>query len=84
MQIPVPGLYDGLQTFGYPRARNFEDLDPSSTANKQIGKPSNVPENNYLKNLAADKERLASVAKIKVVVCFLVCTSCHQNGFWYF
>ncbi|OAY62915.1 Kinesin-13A [Ananas comosus] len=66
--IPVPGLYDGLQTFGYPRARNFEDLDPSSTANKQIGKPSNVPENNYLKNLAADKERLASVAKIKVVV----------------
>lgn len=36
-----------------------------------MAKPDTLPENGSLKPFPMDKEKLASVAKIKVVVCFL-------------
>ncbi|XP_072962075.1 kinesin-like protein KIN-13B [Typha angustifolia] len=65
--IPVPGLYDGMQQFGFSHNRSFDDSDPSFTTSKQMGKPTIASENNY-KNFSAEKEKPGSVAKIKVVV----------------
>lgn len=41
--------------------------------NKQIGRVrAAAPENNVLKSFAGDKDKASNVAKIKVVVCFLI------------
>ncbi|XP_073109094.1 kinesin-like protein KIN-13B [Elaeis guineensis] len=67
-EIPIPGLYDGVQPFGYAPGRGFDDSDPSFSASKQMSMAQFVGESNPLRSFSADKEKLASVAKIKVVV----------------
>ncbi|XP_008792351.2 kinesin-like protein KIN-13B [Phoenix dactylifera] len=63
-EIPLPVLYDGVQPLGYAQGRGFDDLDPSFFTSKQMSKADINP----LKSFSVDKEKLASAAKIKVVV----------------
>ena len=68
--MPVPNLYDGPSLYNPVRGRSFDDSEPYISNNKQIGRARVVPENSLLTSFAADKEKVNSVAKIKVVVCF--------------
>ncbi|KAJ4744372.1 Kinesin-like protein [Rhynchospora pubera] len=61
------GFYDGSYASSYNQG-SVNDLDPSFNLNKKMPKPDALPENGYLKSFPVDKEKLASVAKIKVVV----------------
>ncbi|KAJ3701784.1 hypothetical protein LUZ61_005489 [Rhynchospora tenuis] len=61
------GFYDGSYAPGYNKG-SINDLGPSFNLNKQMAKPDALPEHGYLKSFPVDKEKLASVAKIKVVV----------------
>ncbi|KAE8680779.1 Kinesin-like protein KIF2C [Hibiscus syriacus] len=67
-QIPVPNLYNGPSLYNPVRGRSFDDSEPHISNNKQTGRADGVPENGILKSLPADKEKVNSVAKIKVVV----------------
>ncbi|KAB5563924.1 hypothetical protein DKX38_003978 [Salix brachista] len=67
-ELQAPGLYDGSSLFHPVRGRSFDDSDPYISSNKQIGRAPGLPDNNFLKSFAADKEKTSSVAKIKVVV----------------
>jgi hypothetical protein len=64
------GFYDGSYP-SYNQGRSVNDLDPSFNLNKQMAKPDTLPENGSFKPFPGDKDKLSSVAKIKVVVCFL-------------
>ncbi|KAJ3701785.1 hypothetical protein LUZ61_005490 [Rhynchospora tenuis] len=61
------GFYDGSYAPAYNQG-SVNDLDPSFNLNKQMPKSDALPEHGYLKSFPMDKEKLASVAKIKVVV----------------
>uniref|UniRef100_A0A6N2MUK0 Kinesin-like protein n=1 Tax=Salix viminalis TaxID=40686 RepID=A0A6N2MUK0_SALVM len=67
-ELQAPGLYDGSSLFHPVRGRSFDDSDPYISSNKQTGRAPGLPDNNFLKSFAADKEKTSSVAKIKVVV----------------
>ncbi|KAE8696082.1 Kinesin-like protein KIF2C [Hibiscus syriacus] len=67
-QMPVPNLYNGYSLYNPVRGRSFDDSEPYLSNNKQTGRAGGVPENGLLKSFAADKEKVNSVAKIKVVV----------------
>ncbi|GLU14524.1 hypothetical protein SLE2022_310860 [Rubroshorea leprosula] len=67
-ELPVPSLYDGPSLNNHVRGRSFDDSEPYISNNKQTGRTCGVPDNNLLKSFAADKEKVNSVAKIKVVV----------------
>ncbi|XP_078168268.1 kinesin-like protein KIN-13B [Carex rostrata] len=62
------GFYDGSYPSSYNHGTNVNELDPSFNLNRQMAKPDTLPENGSLKPFPMDKEKLASVAKIKVVV----------------
>ncbi|KAA3479360.1 kinesin-13A-like [Gossypium australe] len=65
--MPVPNLYNGPSLYNPVRGRSFDDSEPY-ISNKQTGRGGVVPENELLKSFAVDKEKVNSVAKIKVVV----------------
>jgi hypothetical protein len=65
------GFYDGTYPSSYNQGRSVNDLDPSFNLNKQMAKPDTSPENGSFNPFPGDTEKLSSVAKIKVVVCFL-------------
>ncbi|KAE8674108.1 Kinesin-like protein KIF2C [Hibiscus syriacus] len=67
-QMPVPNLYNGSSLYNPVRGGSFNDNEPYISNNKQTGRAGGVPENGLLKSFAADKEKVNSVAKIKVVV----------------
>ncbi|XWS16352.1 hypothetical protein CRYUN_Cryun34aG0078400 [Craigia yunnanensis] len=67
-EMLVPNLYDGPSLYNLVRGRSFDDSEPYISNNKQTGRARGVPENSLLKSFAADKEKVNSVAKIKVVV----------------
>ncbi|GLT76183.1 hypothetical protein SLA2020_478580 [Shorea laevis] len=67
-EMPVPSLYDGSSLSNLVRGRSFDDSEHYISNDKQTGRTSDVPENSLLKSFAADKEKVNSVAKIKVVV----------------
>ncbi|GKV43361.1 hypothetical protein SLEP1_g50661 [Rubroshorea leprosula] len=67
-ELPVPSLYDGPSLNNHVRGRSFDDSEPYISSNKQTGRTCGMPDNNLLKSFAADKEKVNSVAKIKVVV----------------
>ncbi|TYJ14005.1 hypothetical protein E1A91_A10G088900v1 [Gossypium mustelinum] len=66
-EMPVPNLYNGPSLYNPVRGRSFDDSEPY-ISNKQTGRGGVVPENELLKSFAVDKEKVNSVAKIKVVV----------------
>ncbi|MFQ6644830.1 hypothetical protein Gotur_019543 [Gossypium turneri] len=66
-EMPVPNLYNGPSLYNPVRGRSFDDSEPY-ISNKQTGGGGVVPENELLKSFAVDKEKVNSVAKIKVVV----------------
>ncbi|KAL1077122.1 hypothetical protein V6Z11_D10G075500 [Gossypium hirsutum] len=66
-EMPVPNLYNGPSLYNPVRGRSFDDSEPY-ISNKQTGGSGVVPENELLKSFAVDKEKVNSVAKIKVVV----------------
>ncbi|MBA0628084.1 hypothetical protein Godav_022862 [Gossypium davidsonii] len=66
-EMPVPNLYNGPSLHNPVRGRSFDDSEPY-ISNKQTGGGGVVPENELLKSFAVDKEKVNSVAKIKVVV----------------
>ncbi|MBA0695731.1 hypothetical protein Goari_002338 [Gossypium aridum] len=66
-EMPVPNLYNGPSLYNPVRGRSFDDAEPY-ISNKQTGGGGVVPENELLKSFAGDKEKVNSVAKIKVVV----------------
>ncbi|KAI0524349.1 hypothetical protein KFK09_003716 [Dendrobium nobile] len=66
--IRASGLYDSPTPFGNARGRGIDESEPSFSGNNQIGKASFIPENDLSTSFAADKDKLGSVAKIKVVV----------------
>lgn len=65
------GFYDGSYPSSYNQGRSVNDLDPSFNLSKQMAQPDISPENGSFKPFPGDKDKLSSVAKIKVVVCFL-------------
>ncbi|XVE52097.1 hypothetical protein DITRI_Ditri02bG0093900 [Diplodiscus trichospermus] len=67
-EMSVPNLYDGPFLYNPVRGRSFDDSEPYISNNKQTGRARGLPENSLLKSFAADKEKVNSVAKIKVVV----------------
>ncbi|XP_022721428.1 kinesin-like protein KIN-13B isoform X2 [Durio zibethinus] len=67
-EMLVPNLYDGPSLYHHIRGRSFDDFEPYISNKKQTGRASGVPENSLLKSFAADREKVNSVAKIKVVV----------------
>ncbi|GLU22207.1 hypothetical protein SLE2022_382990 [Rubroshorea leprosula] len=67
-EMPVPSLYDGSSLSNLVRGRSFDDSEQCISNDKQTGRTSDVPENSLLKSFAGDKEKVNSVAKIKVVV----------------
>ncbi|GKV27020.1 hypothetical protein SLEP1_g36228 [Rubroshorea leprosula] len=67
-EMPVPSLYDGSSLSNLVRGRSFDDSEHYISNDKQTGRTSDVPENSLLKSFAGDKEKVNSVAKIKVVV----------------
>ncbi|XP_038999833.1 kinesin-like protein KIN-13B [Hibiscus syriacus] len=67
-QMPVPDLYNGSSLYNPVRGKSFDDSEPYISNNKQTGRAGGVPGNDLLKSFAADKEKVNSVAKIKVVV----------------
>ncbi|OMO66740.1 hypothetical protein COLO4_30398 [Corchorus olitorius] len=67
-EMPVPNLYDAPPLYNPVRGRSFDDSEPYIANNKQAGRARNASENNLLKSFAVDKEKINSVAKIKVVV----------------
>ncbi|MBA0663791.1 hypothetical protein Goklo_003879 [Gossypium klotzschianum] len=66
-EMPVPNLYNGPSLHNPVRGRSFDDSEPY-ISNKQTGGGGVVPENELLKSFSVDKEKVNSVAKIKVVV----------------
>jgi kinesin family protein 2/24 len=76
-QVPGIGMYDGAQKFGYGNG-GFDDSDPTFAPNKQMSKSTVFAESNFLKAFP-EKEKAAPVAKIKVVVCFLVLSIIFDN-----
>ncbi|KAJ3671033.1 hypothetical protein LUZ60_008459 [Juncus effusus] len=66
----VPALFEAYPLSYNNARRSFDDSDPSfNLNNKQTINPNPVAEiNNYSKPFLVDKEKLANVAKIKVVV----------------
>ncbi|MBA0748986.1 hypothetical protein Gogos_002955 [Gossypium gossypioides] len=66
-EMSVPNLYNGPSLYNPVRGRSFDDSEPY-ISNKQTGGGGVVPENELLKSFAVDKEKVNSVAKIKVVV----------------
>ncbi|KAG8481913.1 hypothetical protein CXB51_026669 [Gossypium anomalum] len=66
-EMPVPNLYNGPSLYNPVRGRSFDDSE-TYISNKQTGRGGVVPENELLKSFAVDKEKVNSVAKIKVVV----------------
>ncbi|XWS20305.1 hypothetical protein CRYUN_Cryun31cG0089100 [Craigia yunnanensis] len=67
-EMLVPNLYDGPSLYNPVRDRSFDDSEPYISNNKQTGRARGVPENSLLTSFAADKEKVNSVARIKVVV----------------
>lgn len=63
----VQGMYDGAQKFSSANGVGFDDSDVSFATNKQISKSTVFAESNYL-TAFPEKEKVAPVAKIKVVV----------------
>ncbi|KAG4211751.1 hypothetical protein ERO13_A02G086900v2 [Gossypium hirsutum] len=63
----IPNLYDA-PLYNHVRGRSLDDSEPYISNNKQTGKARGVPENSLLTSFAADREKVNSVAKIKVVV----------------
>ncbi|GMI78032.1 hypothetical protein like AT3G16060 [Hibiscus trionum] len=68
-QMPVANMYNGPSLYNPVRGRSFDDSEPYISNNKQTGRAGGVPDSCLLKSFAADKEKVNSVAKIKVVVC---------------
>ncbi|KAK8305650.1 hypothetical protein V6Z11_D03G076200 [Gossypium hirsutum] len=66
-EMQIPNLYDA-PLYNHVRGRSLDDSEPYISNNKQTGKARGVPENSLLKSFAADREKVNSVAKIKVVV----------------
>ncbi|XP_010254127.1 PREDICTED: kinesin-like protein KIN-13B [Nelumbo nucifera] len=67
-EMAVPGLYDGSSIYHSVHGRIFDESEPYLSTNKSTTKVRGLAENNLLKSFTADKEKLSSVAKIKVVV----------------
>ncbi|XWS19004.1 hypothetical protein CRYUN_Cryun32bG0093300 [Craigia yunnanensis] len=67
-EMSVPSLFDGPPLYNPVRGRSFDDSEPYILNNKQTGRACGVPEKSLRKSFAADKEKVNSVAKIKVVV----------------
>ncbi|KAG8497092.1 hypothetical protein CXB51_008326 [Gossypium anomalum] len=65
--MQIPNLYDA-PLYNHVRGRSLDDSEPYISNNKQTGNARGVPENSLLKSFAADREKVNSVAKIKVVV----------------
>ena len=65
LQIPVSSQLDGPSMFNPSRSQSFEDFEAYNK--QQTNRSSRV----LADNLAAEKERMNAVAKIKVVVRFL-------------
>ncbi|KAK5843055.1 hypothetical protein PVK06_005485 [Gossypium arboreum] len=66
-EMQIPNLYDA-PLYNHVRGRSLDDSEPYISNNKQRGKARGVPENSLLTSFAADREKVNSVAKIKVVV----------------
>ncbi|MBA0759091.1 hypothetical protein Gotri_022015 [Gossypium trilobum] len=66
-EMQIPNLYEA-PLYNHVRGRSLDDSESYISNNKQTGKARGVPENSLLKSFAADREKVNSVAKIKVVV----------------
>ncbi|KAK8969897.1 hypothetical protein KSP40_PGU018012 [Platanthera guangdongensis] len=66
--IRVSGLYDSPSSFGQAIDPEFDDFEPNYYGNDQVRKAGLIPEDDLQKSFDVDKEKLSSVAKIKVVV----------------
>ncbi|KAI3525050.1 hypothetical protein L1887_03721 [Cichorium endivia] len=61
-EVPVAPMYNSTH------GRSFDDSEPYYGNTKQAIKARGVPDNNFLKSFAPEKEKASTVAKIKVVV----------------
>lgn len=68
--MPVTNVCESNSMYHPGRGRSFDDSEPY-ISNKQTGR-ARAPDSNLLRTFSADKEKSSSVAKIKVVVCFLL------------
>ncbi|KAK8938869.1 Diatom spindle kinesin 1 [Platanthera zijinensis] len=66
--IRASGLYDSPSSLGHTIDPEFDDFEPNYYGNDQVRKAGLLPEDDLRKSFDVDKEKLSSVAKIKVVV----------------
>ncbi|KAM7254625.1 hypothetical protein ACFE04_004005 [Oxalis oulophora] len=68
-ELPVPSLFETSSLYDPVRVgRTFVDSEPYISNKPQTGRTRGLPENSLMKSFAVDKEKMNSVAKIKVVV----------------
>lgn len=70
--MPIPAMVDAPTMYPSSQGHSFNNSGPYYGANKLSGKARGLPENSALKPFVPDKEKASNVAKIKVVVCYLL------------
>lgn len=68
LQMPAPTQYNGSSYQSF-QSRSFDDFEIPASKQNGINRGRGLQENNLLKSLSVDKDKISSVAKIKVVVC---------------
>lgn len=70
--MPIPAMVDAPTMYHSSRGQSFDNSEPYYGANNLSSKARGLPENSALKPFVPNKEKASNVAKIKVVVCFLL------------
>lgn len=66
-EMPAPTQYNGSSYQSF-QSRSFDDFEIPASKQNGINRGRGLQENNLLKSLSVDKDKISSVAKIKVVV----------------
>lgn len=70
--MPIPAMVDAPTMYRASRGQSFNNSEPYYGVSKISSKARGLPENSAFKPSLPDKEKASNVAKIKVVVRFLL------------
>lgn len=66
-EMPAPGQYNGSMYQSFQN-RSFDDFEMAASKQNGTNRARGMQENNLLKSISVDKDKISAVAKIKVVV----------------